>query len=246
MKFIALLFAALLSIQVYAGCENMVPFGKPVVTSDEKVTYLCRRMYVLEHSPSRHTAYWSAEHLIGKQQTMSGKRINAFKADPDLPKDEAAKPSDYTNSGYDRGHMSPVGDMYVDKKAMLESFYMSNMAPQVPGNNENGWRLLEMFVKELSQARGDLYVVTGPVYVGPIKYIGKGKVAVPTHFYKIIVDTNTNAVMSFIVPNIPFEQKDIPKYIASISEIKRLTDINFFPTPNKLVESTRVWTSKSN
>ena len=247
MKFITILFVALLSSQAFAGCENMVPFGKPVVTVTEKVTYLCRRMYVLEHSPSRKTAYWSAEHLIGSQQTFKGDRKNAFKTDPDLPKSEAAKPSDYTGTGYDRGHMSPVGDMYADPKAMLESFYMSNMVPQIPENNENGWRLLEQFVKELSQARGELYVITGPIYFGSIKYIGKSKVAIPTYLYKIVYDPKTNATMSFIFPNKPITQNDIPNGITTLAKIEAGTHIKFFPNiKSPVVESTHIWTSKTN
>lgn len=248
MKFIILLIASLISIQAYAGsgCETMVPFGKPVVTTTEKVTYLCRKMYVLEHSPSRHTPYWSAEHLLGVNENTAADRINAFKADPDLPKNEAAKPGDYAKTGYDIGHMSPVGDMHSDPKAMLESFYLSNMSPQIPGNNRVGWRMLEVFVRKMSIARKDIFVITGPIYVGnKFKTIGGSKVMVPTHFYKILYDAHSKTALTFMVPNVPFTQRDLPKYITTLKTVEDATHVDFFPGYSP-AESTHMWVGTTN
>lgn len=47
---------------------------------------------------------------------------------PDLYK---AKLSDYLRSGYDRGHMAPAADCKYSQNAMDETFYLSNIAPQV-------------------------------------------------------------------------------------------------------------------
>lgn len=247
MNFVVLLFAALISLQVHAGCEDMVPFGKPVVTVTEQVTYLCRRMYVLEHSPTRHTAYWSAEILKGEEQGLDGDRKNYFRSDPNLPRHESADTSDYLHTKYDMGHLAPVGDMYADPIAMRESFYLSNMIPQVPGNNRNGWRMLEDFVRELSQVRGELFVITGPVYKGQYTTIGKTKVAVPTHIYKIIYDPKSSALMSFLVPNVPFTRMEIPNYISSLKEIEEVTQVKFFPNlTGIIIESTQVWTARTN
>lgn len=232
MKLLALLFASFFTVSVYAAdsCDSMTTLGKPVVTAKETVTRLCRKMYVLEHSPSRHTAYWSAEHLVGSQQYAAADRVNAFKADPDLPKEEASRPSDYEGSGYDQGHMSPVGDMHIDPDAMLESFYLSNMVPQIPGNNRDGWNHLEYFVRGLAMKNKDVYVITGPIYQCTVcKTIGKSKVAIPTHLYKIVYDSKTNTAISFMVPNIPFNESDIPRYISNITAIQNATKIKFFP-----------------
>jgi endonuclease G len=253
MKLTTTLLVCLLAISIptfatASSCDSFTPFGKPAVSTIEKVTYLCRQMYVVEHSPTRHTPYWSAEHLIGSQQSIEEPRINAFKADPDLPANESAKPSDYARSGYDKGHMSPVGDMHQNTSAMLESFYMSNMVPQVPGNNRDGWRAIEIYAREMSQARGDIYVITGPVYLPTDdKVIGSTHVRVPGYLYKIMYDPHSNAILSFMVPNIPFTQQDIPKYISRIQIIENATGINFFPNlTHPLNESIHLWTSKTN
>jgi endonuclease G len=233
MKIIYIILAVLLTsanTAIADTCADMTPFGKPVVTTVEKVTRLCRKMYVVEHSPSRHTAFWSAEHLIGLEQSAVADRVNAFKADPDLPVTEAARPSDYSNTGYDQGHMSPVGDMHADPAAMLESFYLSNMVPQNPMNNRDGWNHLEYYVRGLAMKNNNVYVITGPVYqCNPCKTIGKTKVMVPTHLYKIVYLPTRKLAISFLVPNIPFNEKGIPKYISSVSDIQKVTGITFFP-----------------
>lgn len=249
-----LLFTLTLTQLSIAGntCSNMTPFGKPIVyvaqSDNNNPTFLCRKLYVLEHSPVRKTAFWVAEHLSGKDLNVSEERVNAFRPDPDLPASEAAKPSDYKHSGYDQGHMAPVGDMHQDKAAMLESFYLSNMVPQVPGNNRDGWNHLEAYVREMAQARSDLYVITGPIYdcKGACKTIGTNKVQVPTHLYKIIFDPRQRATLSFIVPNQPFTLLDAPKYITTVEAVEEATNIKFFPIAGTgIVNSKQMWTAKS-
>jgi endonuclease G len=233
MKLIYLILAIFITTanaQAADSCDSMTPFGKPVVKTVEKATRLCRKMYVLEHSPSRHTAFWSAEHLIGTEQGTGAERINAFKADPDLPITEAARPSDYAKSGYDQGHMAPVGDMHKDADAMLESFYLSNMVPQNPLNNRDGWNHLEYYVRGLSIKNNEAYVITGPVYqCVTCVTIGKSKVMIPTHLYKVVYLPSRKLAISFLVPNVPFTDKDIPKYITTIKDIQKATSIKFFP-----------------
>jgi endonuclease G len=255
MKLILPLLFALTTTQQLAiagnSCDSITTFGtKPIVyvavSDNNNPTYLCRKLYVLEHSPVRKTAFWVAEHIYGKDLNKSSPRINAFKADPDLPKKEAATPSDYKKSGYDQGHMAAVGNMHQDPEAMLESFYLSNMVPQHPENNRNGWNHLESYIREMAQARGDLYTITGPIYkCDPCETIGKNRVQVPTHLYKIIVDPRQNVALSFIVPNIPFSIQDAPKYITTLSEIEQVTNIRFFPNSKPLRESKFLWTSRS-
>jgi endonuclease G len=177
---------------------------------------------------------------------IEGKRVNAFKADPDLSPFEAAKPSDYSNSGFDQGHLSPVGDMHGDAAAMLESFYMSNMIPQVPGNNRDGWNHFELYVREMAQARGVLYVITGPVYLDK-KYetIGASKVAVPSHIYKVIYDPKANAVLSIMVPNIPFRISDLSSYVTNMASLQAATGITFFPGLKMFKNSKSLWEARS-
>jgi endonuclease G len=239
------------SIAAGTSCDSMTKFGKPIVYTPptSPPTYLCRRLYVLEHSATRKTAFWVAEHIYGKDLGVSETRVNAFKADPDLPKNEAATPADYKKSGYDQGHMAPVGNMHKDKAAMLESFYLSNMVPQHPKNNRDGWNHLESYIREMAQVRTELYVITGPIYSCkdlPCKTIGPNKVQVPTHLYKIVYDPHKHVALSFIVPNQPFTLLEANKFISTVDAIEELTLIKFFPTSiAPIFNSKKMWTAKT-
>ena len=75
-------------------------------------------------------------------QNQVTKRKDNFRLDPVI-KTGSAILADYKGSGYDRGHLAPAGDMAWSKKAMSESFFLTNMSPQVPGVHRGMWRILE-------------------------------------------------------------------------------------------------------
>ena len=214
----------------WAACDEMVAWGMPQVRTTIESPVLCRRMYVLEHNNIRHTAWWSAEKVVGSQQGIEQARVNAFKTDPDLPKEVASKPSDYAGSKFDQGHLAPVGDMHADPEAMIESFYLSNIVPQAPANNRAGWRSLEGYVRAQAAKKGVLFVITGPIYQGiGERTIGETKVAVPSHLYKIIYDPSTHNALTFVVPNIPAKWLEFTHFISDVATVEQLTGIIFFP-----------------
>jgi endonuclease G len=169
--------------------------------------------------------------VITKEKSLAKlPRKNSFIADPDLPTTHRAYPSDYEKSGYDKGHLTAFKDVGVDSVAAKETFYMSNMIPQSPGNNQNGWRLLEEYVRELSMSKGDLYVITGPVYLSPLyQTIGKSKVAVPDAIYKIVISKTEKFILVIMVPNSPLTKQDLNKYITELRNVEDATGIRFFP-----------------
>lgn len=73
-------------------------------------------------------------------------RYDKFMPDPELPEPRVVH-KDYTKSGYDRGHMAPAADMKWSKQAMAESFYMSNICPQVGNLNRGDW--IESIIPQL-------------------------------------------------------------------------------------------------
>jgi endonuclease G len=133
--------------------------------------------------------------------------------------------------------------MYINPAAMLESFYMSNMIPQVASNNRDGWNHLEYWVRGAAMRFQDVYVITGPIYqCNPCNTIGKGKVAVPTHIYKIVVDAKQRRAITFVVANSPFVGSEIPKAISNITAVQNATGIKFFPAlVGKLQEANQLW-----
>lgn len=78
--------------------------------------------------------------------------------------------ADYKGSGYDRGHMAAAGNHKVEQKHIEQTFFLSNMAPQVGvGFNRDSWNRLEIHVRKLTNIYKNVYVCTGPLYLP--KYI---------------------------------------------------------------------------
>lgn len=221
------LFSSLVALAgPFDSCQEYVKYGIP----GEKGDLLCRTGYALAHNPDHKTPDWVAEYLTSEKAKAVLARSNNFQADPDLESDHRAELSDYKNSGYDRGHMAPAGNMRWSKVAMDESFFLSNMSPQIgPGMNRGIWKNLEEKVRKWAIARGELYIFTGPIYKKSesIKTIGDNKVAVPTHFYKIIFDPVRVEAIAFIMPNKKLKAEDLPKYIVSVQEVESETGLDF-------------------
>ena len=114
-------------------------------TINHKYYDLC---YNFKYKLSKWTSYTLTDQML-KGKTL---RTNNFKPDPHLANAELpATSNDYKYSGYDRGHLVPAGDMKVNLKAMNESFYMTNMAPQLPSFNRGVWKKLENQVRRIAK-----------------------------------------------------------------------------------------------
>ena len=224
-----------IGILVAGPLEDCSEYTRMGIPGHEGVL-LCRKGYLLSESLENKTPLWVIEHLTAeKAQANVVQRYNKFQADPDLEKGKRAELTDYKNSGYDRGHMAPSADMKWDQDAMIECFYLSNMAPQVGKDMNRGiWAQLEGNVRDWAISRGELFIFTGPIYRGmDKKTIGANEVAVPTHLYKIIFDQNKGEAIAFIMPNEPLNTSDMPKYITTIREVEEETGLDFLSNLDK-------------
>ena len=192
--------------------------------------YLCRDGYVVSYNDKTKQPNWVAYRLTAKSVSAKTKREDQFEADASVPKAYRAELNDYRNSGYDRGHLAPYAAMDFSAKSAKQSFLLSNMSPQKPGLNRHGWAQLESYVRFWTRAKGELYVYTGVIYKNktPRTFIGKGKVAVPDYFYKIIYAPKQKESIAFAMPNNKVEKKDVSKYRVSIKDIQERTGFNFF------------------
>lgn len=211
-------------------------FGYP--SNEGQILY--RQGYVLSHNQKTKVANWASYLLKDSYIVDIIPRSEDFKADPDLPKGERAELIDYERSGYDRGHLVPADDMKRSRRTMSESFYLSNMTPQVPSFNRGIWRALEFKIQRWAKERKMIHVITGPIFAESIRRtIGPNHVAVPTHFYKILVSGESPDKLdsiAFIIPNAGQAISEIPGFITTIDEIERLTGFNFL---NELDEVTQ-------
>jgi endonuclease G len=191
-----------------------------------KTSALCFHDFAVMHSGVSRTPVWSAEKL-GTQRlsgSKSMKRKNAFHPELRLPRDERAELHDYVRSGYDRGHMSPSGDM-PDAAAQYDSFSLANMVPQDSGNNQRLWAGIEDVTRKLARRRGEMYVVTGPIFEGEALQRLNGRVLIPTLLFKAIYDPAAQMAGAYLAPNAPGGEYEV----ITIAELEKRSGLNLFP-----------------
>lgn len=213
----------------FSSCAQHFADGlAPVITFKPlaaKTRQLCSSGHATLHSGLTKTPLFSAEHLtkarLREAKTMV--RTDSFRSDNRLPSDERANLTDYTRSGFDRGHIAPNGDM-SDVTEQSDSFLLSNIVPQVPGHNRHLWAGIENVTRVMAMRYGEAYVVTGGAFLGETVRIGGG-VAVPTHMYKAIYFPAQNKASAWFSPNTDDNQYEV----ISIAALSKRIGIEVFP-----------------
>lgn len=192
--------------------------------------------YTLSYSETHEQAEWVYYELTSDLIQGSQARTDNFREDPFVTSG-SAQLTDYRGSGFDRGHLCPAGDMKLNRVAMSETFYMSNMSPQIPSFNRGIWKKLEAVVRNWGAAEGRIYVVTGGVLSSFESSIGANNVTVPKHYFKVIYNPNKDGKMiAFILPN-EKSSKPLESFVVSVDEIESRTGIDFFPDLNDSLEN---------
>ncbi|MCX7764744.1 MAG: DNA/RNA non-specific endonuclease [Bacteroidia bacterium] len=200
--------------------------------------YIRHRYYALCYDEEHEQPRWTV-HILQREKLKSGKvrRTQDFRPDPLVPH-QSAQLADYRGSGYDRGHLVPAGDFKWDSTAMSETFYLSNMSPQLHEFNAGIWEEVESTVRQWALQKGTLVVFTGPVLKEVRKRIGESRVSVPSAFYKVVYDLNEKfpAAAAFIVPHAP-SSKPPTSFLVRVDSVEKLTEIDFFPAlPDEIEE----------
>ncbi len=208
--------------------EKQPNFVLPAFTSNDNI--IEHEGYTLRYRDEYKVADWVAYPLLAYETTGDANRDREqFKPDP-LVRNGTALPSDYTRSGYDRGHLAPAGDFKFSQRMMRESFYMSNISPQTPQFNRGVWKELEELVRKWAVRDKGLYLVTGAVLKRGLPTIGKTtEVSVPQQFYKVILYCNAPDIrmIGFLLNNEPSD-KALRQFVVPVDQIERLTGIDFF------------------
>jgi len=211
-------------------------WAMPTILPTETVTQ--HSAYSLVYNHKHMQAKWVAYNLTYGNTIGGAERSSKFSIDPSISP-RTAITSDYTKTGYDRGHLAPAGDMKFSAQAMAESFYMSNVSPQLPGFNRGIWKKLEEQFRSWAPSSHPVFVVTGPVLIDPINsHIGQTcSISVPWRFYKIMLDTaSPMRAIAFVMPNNSSTQP-LSSFAMSIDEAEQITGIDFFPKLNDIQEA---------
>lgn len=207
--------------------------------------------YSLEYSYKYKHSYWIAYRFDNTTGGNVG-RNEAYKPDPELPSQYAAKHNDYTNSGYTRGHLCASSDRQYSKEANQQTFYMSNISPQSGnGFNQSGsaWNTGEDKVQawgyNISRSTDTLYVVKGgTIGEGMIKGYIKNEIAIPKYFFMAVLfrSGDNYKAIGFYMPHENLkddpDKKDPKKYLMSIDALEQETGIDFFHNLPDNIENT--------
>ena len=203
-----------------------------------------RAGYVVQYDGRHKNPHFVYEHLTKRGLEGVANRANfPFKEDLGLPSHLRAVLADYRKSGLDRGHLSAAANHRGSKEAMADTFFLSNICPQNHQMNCGVWAELEQYARDLTRQHESVIVISGPLYLPTIeengrrfvKYevIGNNDVAVPTHFFKVILLEDPNKdkeVLAFILPN-----ENIPPSLSfhdfksTVEKVEKAAGLILFP-----------------
>ena len=183
--------------------------------------------YSLGYSETHEQAAWVCYVLSKSECRGEEDRSSSFYED-DKVTSGSASADDYKASGYDRGHLAPAGDMTYSPLAMKESFYYSNMSPQVPSFNRGIWKNLETQVRDWGKISGPLLVLTGPLLTDSLPVIGPDSVAVPEWYYKIVVNSSSvpPQAIAFLLKN-EASSGELTEFVVTIDDVEKLSGLDF-------------------
>ena len=169
--------------------------------------------------------------------------------------------SDYTNRGYDRGHLAPnylIASRH-GRQAQLETFLLSNISPQRAEFNRIIWKELEeKIAREYAQEYPEIWVITGPIYYKERfdRFLSNNlsnKIEIPDAFFKIVFSStesknNRYRVLAFLIEQKYVYDPSFKSYLTSVDQIEELSKFDFFSEledrQEKTLESktaTKIW-----
>ena len=199
-------------------------FTNPKLSNNTQA--LCMDGFAVMYSGVSRTPLWSAEYLDRKrlQQAKEIDREDSFHEESRLPKSMRAKLSDYSGSGYDRGHLAPNGNM-ANRSQQYDSFSLANIAPQSPRNNRYIWRNIESATRYLTQQYGEVYTITGVAFTNKKTKQLADRVLVPSHFFKAVYIPASNQAGVYYAPNDESERIEV----ISVDELTAKIGIDVLP-----------------
>jgi len=183
--------------------------------------------FTLCHDTSRKVPAWTAYTLTPQQLVAPSRpRPSRFRQDDSL-RAPGAQDTDYTHTGFHRGHLVPA----LDRNNSPETFLLSNAAPQTPSLNLGKMRQIENLIRNLAATSDSVTVITGTLFESPKpETIGLNQVAVPTHFYKaILICRGTEKTMlAAILPNSTRVTAPLSAFLTTVDEAERRSGYDFF------------------
>lgn len=215
--------------QINKQCPQFTVNGTPKYQAQPGDQEICHTNYAVIHRCSVKAPVAVFEHLTMAAMTGPAKRKDNFRPDPAVTPNCSASLADYATVGstHDRGHMAPAGNNTQNDAIMSESFFLSNMVPQVANNNRGIWKQLETWERQwATNPNADFYIISGGIYDAGHPVIGNG-LGIPTRLYKIIIEKKSKNVQAYLMPNAALPVADLPKYQTTMSAVEQATGMKF-------------------
>jgi endonuclease G len=208
--------------------------------------------YAISYSRSRAIPNWVSWYLSDEwYKDGDGERQDDFRANPFLPSNwDTPNSGSYTNSGFDRGHNCPSADRLCSNNYNSATFFMTNMIPQAPFNNQEVWKHWECYLRYLADRGNELYIVMGNYGQGGDGSFGYKdvivddglEITVPASIWKVAIvipkgDGNDieaiDAQTTIIAVDIPNSQQagnfdfDDPQFMTTVDDIEEKMGVGF-------------------
>lgn len=215
------------------------PSGATAVATATTNYLIARPQYALSYNNNTREPNWVSWNLTTADIGSSGRSPNFFQ-DTTLPAGfYQVLTTDYSGSGFDRGHMCPSGDRTVTDADNEATFFMTNMIPQAPDNNQGVWANFESECRTLAAAGNEVLIISGPSGFSGTTIASGVAVAGFTWKIAVVVPVGSGTALSRIttatrviaikIPNIAgVRSNPWQNYITTAAQIQADTGYTFF------------------
>ena len=199
--------------------------------------------HILAYSNFFKCPLWVCERIT--KVNLGNKRVdrkthtnrNSF-VEVDELEDFSSDNSDFSESGFDRGHMAAAGNHQHSPRAYSDTFKLTNVCPQSPDLNRRLWNELEGHIRGVVWDYDVVHALTGPLFAAVnekkanlvVRRIGQNRVSVPTHFFKVYCWSQSGGMRldAYIMPNRCGLKGSLSNYIVHFSEVERKAGFRVF------------------
>lgn len=186
--------------------------------------------YSLEWDCAKRANRWTCYEMYPSNSVSNVKRSDNFREDPDIPTQYQTTLADYSGSGYSRGHLCPSSDRLCSREQNSQTFFLSNMQPQIQAHNGGVWNKLEIRVRDewnRDSKRDTLYVVKAATIddANILTHTSRGLI-VPKYFYMALLSVKDGVYRALGIWS-PHANGSTTEFI-TIDELEKRTGIDFF------------------
>lgn len=224
------------------------PSGATARVSQPTNYLIVRDQYALAYHRDHGTPNWVSWHLQASDLGAAQRYAGSFITDTSLPAGwYQVRHSDYSGSGYDRGHMTPSADRTASEADNQATFILSNIMPQAPANNQGLWAQLEEHTRALVREGNELYIISGGS--GSLGTLAEGSLNIPAHVWKVMlvlpaaggndaarVNATTQVIAIWTPNDASVEGSAWQDYQTTVSCVEARTGLDLFAVVDDAVE----------